>query len=281
MTTVLTEAEATAEQAARRAGVTIRSLSSMDELRAVCDLCDAMWQAEPTDRPLQPALLRALTKAGGYVAGAFDGAEMVGVGVGFHGAPADALLHSHITGVIARMRGRDVGFAVKTHQRAWALRRGVTTIGWTFDPLVRRNAYFNIAKLGATPVEYLPDFYGPMADGFNAGDATDRLLISWDLRSPAVAAACGDHVRQGVDATNAAVALDISPDGAPVRRPVTGPAVLITVPADITRLRAADPDLAKRWRIAVREALTDRMTDGAHITGFDRHRGYVLTKEHA
>ena len=66
---------------------------------------------------------------------------------------------------------------------------------WTFDPLVRRNAYFNLHKLGARAVDqYLPDFYGRMTDGINAGDTTsDRLYIQWDVASPeAIAAAAGD-----------------------------------------------------------------------------------------
>jgi len=33
-------------------------------------------------------------------------------------------------------------------------------IAWTYDPLIRRNAYFNLVKLGARPVEYLRNFYG-------------------------------------------------------------------------------------------------------------------------
>ncbi len=56
---------------------------------------------------------------------------------------------------------------MKLHQRAWAIARGIPVIEWTFDPLVARNAYFNIRKLGAMPVEYLPNFYGIMGDGIN------------------------------------------------------------------------------------------------------------------
>ena len=79
---------------------------------------------------------------------------------------------------------RNVGYALKLHQRAWALQRGIATITWTFDPLVRRNAYFNLAKLGVRATRYLPNFYGAMQDPINAGDDTDRLLVDWDLASP-------------------------------------------------------------------------------------------------
>ncbi|WP_225728201.1 MULTISPECIES: GNAT family N-acetyltransferase [unclassified Nocardia] len=288
---VLSDATGAAERAAARAGVVVRSLTEMADLVEACRLCETMWGFAPEDRPLAPNLLRALSKSDGYVAGAFDGAEMVGVGVGFHAAPPRLLLHSHITGVVDRMRGRGVGFALKTHQRAWALRNGVETIGWTFDPLVRRNAYFNIVKLGAIPVEYLPDFYGPMSDAVNAGDATDRLLVRWRLRAPEVAAAC-DGRPTGIGAASAAtaardnypapkpvVALGISADGGPVTGSVDGRTVLVAVPPDITGLRAADPAVARSWRAAVRAVMTELLNDGARITGFDRDGGYLLTKE--
>ena len=43
------------------------------------------------------------------------------------------------------------------------------------DPLVRRNAAFNLNALGTRAVAFHPDFYGPMGDAINAGDASDRL----------------------------------------------------------------------------------------------------------
>ena len=61
---------------------------------------------------------------------------------------------------------------------------GVSEIAWTFDPLVSRNAYFNLIKLGADAVEYLPNFYGPMLDTINGDDDSDRLLIKWRLLDP-------------------------------------------------------------------------------------------------
>jgi hypothetical protein len=92
-------------------------------------------------------------------------------------------------GASAVHRGR-----VNAFERAWAIHEGIVEIHWTYDPLVRRNAYFNLHKLGAVPSAYLPDFYGPLPDGINAGDKSDRLYLRWSLASPrAVAAAHGDY----------------------------------------------------------------------------------------
>ena len=51
--------------------------------------------------------------------------------------------------------GRACWFALKQHQRAWALSQGIREVTWTFDPLVRGNARFNLVKLGAVAVSYL------------------------------------------------------------------------------------------------------------------------------
>src|SRR5262249_42274544 len=139
--------------------------------------------------------------------------------VGFFAPPAHQALHSHVAGIDERMRGHSVGFALKLHQRAWALLRGVVEIEWTFDPLVRRNAHFNLGKLAADAVEYLPNFYGRMDDGINGADDTDRLLVSWRLGAPEVARACGSMHRVGnaaaARAEGAVVGLDISSRGEP------------------------------------------------------------------
>ena len=118
---------------------------------------------------------------------------MVGAAIAFHSTPDRHALHSHIAGVAPGLAGRSIGYAMKQHQRGWALARGIDVIEWTFDPLVARNAYFNCAKLRALPVEYLTNFYGVMPDVINGDDETDRLLVRWQLRDADVADAASGH----------------------------------------------------------------------------------------
>ena len=178
-----------ADAAALAAGVTVREVADLAELEDVVRLYSTIWGRD-ANPPMTVELLRAFTKAGNYVGGAFEDGRLVGACVGFFHAPAEDALHSHIAGVAPSLNGRHVGFALKLHQRAWALLRGVSEIAWTFDPLVSRNAYFNLVKLGAQPAEYLPNFYGTMLDSINGDDDSDRLLVRWRLRSPHVVAAC-------------------------------------------------------------------------------------------
>jgi len=211
---------------------------------------------------------------GGYVAGAYDTGAMIGACAAF--PTADGGLHSHITGVVPR--GHGVGFALKLHQRRWALGRGITTITWTFDPLQRRNAYFNLAKLAARADDYLEDFYGDMPDELNAGGPSDRLLVSWRLGAPAVAAAAEGIPSVGTEpGPETATVLSPDPAGRPLERDPAGAARLaVGTPADIAMLRAQDPASAREWRRAQRAALAGAFAAGYHIAGITRSGHYLL-----
>ena len=116
------------------------------------------------------------SKAGNYVGGAFQGEELVGASLAFFGPPAAAAMHSHVTAVMAGLRSRSLGFVIKQHQRAWALRHGATQVSWTYDPLCRRNAYFNLSNSAPPRSNTCLNFYGQMTDAINAGDESDRLV---------------------------------------------------------------------------------------------------------
>lgn len=262
------------------AGVSIRELAGLDDLDAVCQLFHSIWRPDPANPPATTELLRALTKAGNYLAGAYDGDRLVGACLGFFGAPADETLHSHIAGVTSDLRGRGVGFALKLHQRAWALSRGVWNITWTFDPLVSRNAYVNLVKLAASVVEYLPNHYGRTLGDIDGSDETDRLLVRWALTDPAVVRACAGTPTSGaanaVADADTAVALSTSPEGEPMVEPTTATTRLVEVPRDIEAMRLADPDRARRWRLALRQVLRELLDDGGRVTRFDHAGRYVV-----
>jgi predicted GNAT superfamily acetyltransferase len=281
---VLAEATEAAARAAKTAGVVIRELDTIDELAAMVALFDEIWAPDGGNTSLRLDMSRAMTKAGNYASGAFDlvSGELLGACIGFFGPPSRAELHSHIAGVGSAGLGRAVGFALKVHQRAWCLRRDVGAIAWTYDPLIRRNGYFNLVKLGARPVEYLRNFYGAMDDAINGGTETDRLLVHWDLRSELVADACCGRPRPASfaaeRANGAAIALSARLDGQPVTggRPAAR-TLLVGVPADIEAMRVSDPATAAAWRIALRGALSPLLAGGSQVTGFDRDGWYVVS----
>jgi predicted GNAT superfamily acetyltransferase len=285
---VLADADEAADRAAKAAGVVVRELVTLAELDAMIAVFDEIWEPDSGHSSLRLDLVRAMTKAGNYASGAYDVAsgQLLGACIGFFGPPTRAELHSHIAGVRPAGLGRSVGFALKAHQRAWALSHGVRVIAWTYDPLIRRNAYFNLVKLGARPVEYLRNFYGVMDDVINGGTETDRMLVHWDLRSAVAAEASAGRPAPASfadeRARGAVVALSAGDDGRPVRGlPLTGgPGArifLVGVPPDIEAMRVSDPPLAAAWRTALRDALSPLMSSGARVTGFDRSGWYVVS----
>jgi predicted GNAT superfamily acetyltransferase len=271
-----------AELAAEIAGVRVRELRDLAELELATELFGAVWPAKPGNAPCTLDVMRALTKAGNYAAGAFQETRLVGASVAFFGPPAAAAMHSHIAAVAAGNRGRNVGFAMKQHQRAWALGHGVTRITWTYDPLVRRNAYFNLGKLGATAAEYLPNFYGQMADEVNAGDESDRVVADWDLTSaPVIEAASGNPLTvelEEVQARGAVTGLSADEHGLPVTGSTDAPLVLVAIPPDVESLRRTDQETARKWRYAVRSVLGGLMDSGGRVTGFVRDGWYVVER---
>jgi len=289
-----------ADRAAQLAGVRIDELASMAELRLAHRLAAEIWGSAVDSPPITAELGRAIGHAGGYLSGAWQGdpastapARLIGVCVGFLGR--DRSLHSHLCGVDPAARGHQVGYALKLHQRAWALGAGLAEITWTFDPLVRRNAFINLAKLGARATQYLPDFYGVMADQLNAGDEhSDRLLVRWPLVDPRVARACaGAPVEVDLEALRrggASIALAAGGDGRPHEPPQPPPSApaggsgqvrLVQVPADIAAVRAADPASGQAWRAASRRLLGEHLDGGGRIAGFHRDGWYVLDREEA
>ncbi|GII59117.1 hypothetical protein Pth03_75060 [Planotetraspora thailandica] len=252
-----------ASDAAIRSGVRIRELADFSAFKQVVKLFDDIWHPDPSNPALTPDLMRAMSHAGNYLAGAFDGATLVGASAAFFAAPPGRVLHSHVTGTVRR----GAGFALKLHQRAWALARGIDVVTWTCDPLVRRNAYFNLAKLGARPEEYLRDFYGSMADLLNAGDESDRVLAVWRLDEPLVAEACAGRPYVPPIPPDAVVGV-AEHEGRPRVGATDARVVLVAIPADIESLRRRDAGLARAWRYAVRDVLGTMMTQGARVTGF-------------
>ncbi|ANG86546.1 hypothetical protein A8L33_02545 [Microbacterium aurantiacum] len=224
----------------------IRDLDTVADVFTASAVLADVWGGDRSGMP--PNLLRALAHSGNYAVGLWDDERMIGASVAFFAAPAARSMHSHITGILPAHQGHGLGRALKEHQREWALARGVGHITWTFDPLVARNAHFNLAVLGARVTDFLVDHYGPMDDGVNRGDESDRLMVSWALAAPGI--------------------------GAPAEERIVA---TVAVPDDIAAIRARSVTDAAAWRRRVRDELLAGLADGLAIGGFDR-RGYLLVR---
>jgi predicted GNAT superfamily acetyltransferase len=268
------------------AGIDVRPAESLPDLRQVRRILDDVFRPAPGESEASLDLLVALAHTGQYLALAHDlrdgDQSVLATSLGFFCAPGRSLLHSHATAVLAAGRGRHVGWALKLHQRMWAMAQGLDSITWTFDPLIRRNAWFNLAKLGARPTAFEVDFYGAIDDAVNAGDETDRLVVAWQLRSESVVSACdGTALVQPVSdllANRVPCLLETGSGGGPARAdlPHGAGCALVQLPADIESMRAADPTLARRWRRELRAVLIDAGHRGLEVTGMGKEGWYVL-----
>jgi len=242
----------------------IRTLTTADEMVDVVDVFQQVW-GSPTEL-VRLEMLMAVAHSGGYVCAAYDptrpgyqhGQEhgqqhgtILGASLGIlarhHDQPA---LHSHVTGLLPGVRHSGVGRALKMHQRCWAAERDIDWIVWTYDPLVRRNAWFNIAVLGADVHEYLPSFYGTMTDALNTGDESDRLLVAWDVHQELPSAPRDGSGLSGTE--------------------------LIPTPEDIVALRRTSPTEVAQWRSSTRDALSSALAADRPVVGFTREGEYVI-----
>jgi len=164
-------------------------------------------------------------------------------------------LHSHVTGVVAGHTNSGVGRAIKEHQWHWAKEHGFASISWTFDPLVRRNAHFNLLTLGSRAVSYHRDFYGELNDMINAGDSTDRLVVERQVAG-----------------------LDAPPHLQPTQ--VESGDEVIDTPIDIVALRQSadvhDKILMREWRQRQRDSFESAFARAKFVRGFTEDGRYVL-----
>jgi predicted GNAT superfamily acetyltransferase len=280
------DAEQDAATAAARARVEVEAVDSVAGLRQVAELFCRIWATRLA--PMPHDIMRSLAHAGGRVHAAYREGRLLGAAVAVFGPPAGALSYSLIVGVSPEAEGGGIGLALKLAQRAWALQAGAARMRWTFDPLLRRNATFNISRLGAVGTEYLVNFYGQIPDGVNDPE-TDRLAVTWDLRAPLPGSAgpAGRGAAVPAAGDEAPAILAAGPGGEPAMGTlpgagVTGPGLLrCWIPEDMLTTRRADPSLARRWRLSVREALGGALGVGYQVTAVAGPGWYVLEKAQA
>ena len=194
-------------------------------------------------------------QAGGWTLGAFEGDRMVGfvhhlVAV----RPNDEIFgYSHVMAVARDYQNKGVGARLKWAQRAKAMSEGRDFIKWTWDPMLSRNAHFNLNRLGVTVETYSDNFYGLDYDrpGENPGLPSDRLFASWNLNSPRVSAL--------------AAGLTNTIDAEPVKT--------IAIPTDWSAVVKRDTHEARETQVRVRTEFQNAFAEQLVCAGFERGDG--------
>jgi predicted GNAT superfamily acetyltransferase len=256
-------------------GISIRSLHRIDEYHACEALQYRVWAMSDDLEVVPLHLLLTVQRNGGLLLGAFDAEDMVGFLFGFPaydtvGRPKHC---SHMMGVDPRYRGAGIGYQLKLAQREFVLDQGLDLVTWTFDPLESRNAYLNIHKLGAVCRTYFRDYYGPLADGLNAGMPSDRFQVEWWIESERLERRLSGQVGEwDSDTLFQAVATGRTPGGFLTPRSLNlgagSPILQVEIPANHQAIRAADPGLALEWRLALRQVFEAYFATGYTVVDF-------------
>lgn len=263
----------------------IKLLESPEDMTLVEDLQRAVWHGSETDVVPAHVFITAIHN-GGLVIGAFLEGELVGFVFGFPGLDftpdGPRPKHcSHMMGIRPGHRDSGVGFALKRAQWQMVRRQGIDHITWTYDPLLSRNAYLNIAKLGAVCNIYRRSEYGDMRDGLNAGLPSDRFQMDWWVNTRRVERRLGKRARRPLKLEDFSKAelqplytpqVDASNLLQPPEHfaPLEGRLLLAEIPPDFDALKEADFTLARDWRFFSREVFETAFARGYIVTDFVR-----------
>jgi predicted GNAT superfamily acetyltransferase len=236
--------------------ILVRPLQEAKEMSICVDLQRRVWGGSEIETVPDQMFIVA-KESGGQVLGAFHQGKAIGFAFALAGIHRGTIyLHSHMVGVVPEFQDRGVGRLLKLAQRDDAVVRGIDLIEWTFDPLQLKNAYFNLARLGAIVRRYLPNFYGRTSSPLHAGLPTDRLVAEWWIRSPRVQDLLGGKTH---------------PSGLKCER--------ISIPIAIRQICSSVPSEAGQIQSRVRGQFEKHIDDGRTAVGFeldDQQGSYVL-----
>jgi predicted GNAT superfamily acetyltransferase len=218
--------------------VSIVDLATEEQFREAVRLQRTIWGFSDIDL-LPVRFFVVASKIGGQVFGAYDGARMVAFCLAIPGFKPDgtAYLHSHMLGVLPEYQNSGLGRRLKEHQREDALARGIRLIEWTFDPLEVKNAYFNIARLGAIVRRYTRNQYGITSSPLAGGLPTDRCVAEWWIARGPVRGAVAEGVR---------------------------------LPVEIGAIRREDPERARMIQAELADQFEAAFTRGLAVIGVER-----------
>jgi predicted GNAT superfamily acetyltransferase len=267
---------------------TIKIIEDINEMHRVEELQRLVWHEKETD--IVPAhIINSAVHNGGLLLGAYVEQELVGFVFGFPGVYSTAdgprLKHySSMLGVRAELSGQGLGFALKRAQWQIVRHQGIDRITWTFDPLLSRNAWLNITRLGAVCNNYLRNFYGKMDDNLNRGLPSDRFEVDWWVNSPRVNRRLSRHRRNYLNLNH------FLAGGAPIINPaymdtsglpfpalkvdltfgIEIPILLVEIPADFQEIKTYDLKISLEWRMHTRSLFEELFKVGYLVTDFVR-----------
>ncbi len=285
--------------------IQIRKLTEMEDVNLVLELMQNVWQMH--EREIVSSFeMKAVTQFG-VLLGAYDedknSKKPIGFIYAFNKFPD--IHYSHMMGIDPVYQNKNIGYLLKKIHRELALQEknpAISSIEWTVDPLLSMNANLNFRKLGVICNTYHENFYGlPVSVGIYPSLPTDRILVSWLIRSSRVekrynknytgelpwnsASKLNNSIPTITHFTNSSTLLlppskqDLSELGNPEL-------FALEIPDKYTELSREYFDWALDWRIATRSIFTNLFSNNYYLVDFitfkeqnnTRRNFYIFTR---
>jgi predicted GNAT superfamily acetyltransferase len=232
--------------------IIIRECATIEEFTACTVLQKEVFKMPDIEiSPVRHLIVSKL--CGGWTLGAFVEDRLVGF---VHNLPAlrgeEVIGYSHMTAIADEFQNYGIGAKLKWAQREKSLSQGRRFIKWTFEPMMARNAYFNLQRLGAIVQTYTLNFYGTeltlTENGMEASVLdSDRLFAEWELDSPRVTAfSRGEQPKFGAVVKT------------------------IEIPPNWPVLKKTDLEKAREEQLRVREEFQQAFAQNLICAGFER-----------
>lgn len=278
--------------------ITIRPLYELAEMYDAVELQKTYW-GEEIESVVPAHMLFTIALYGGQVLAAMDGDKMIGVLIGLLGADmtqderpamANLMIASKRMVVLPEYRSQGIGYQLKLAQREFAIKQGIRLVTWTFDPLLSRNGYLNLRKLGSISQKYVENLFGTGGELSSLG-SSDRFSVEWWVWTPRVEARVnGEDGKPSLDAEIERGAMIVNPTAQkngyiyPSDHDINVDEthLLVEIPPNYPDIETADPGLALGWRDHSRGIFQNLMgrgylvTDFIHQTDGERERSFYL-----
>ena len=235
--------------------IELKKIQEINDFKKILHIQKSAWGFSDLDTEPHHLMTR-VQKYGGLVYGLFAHGELAGFTYAIIGKwKGDYFIYSHMTGVKKEYQSSGFGFLLKKAQREEILKMGYDMMRWNFDPLESMNAYFNFHRLGAISTEYERNIYGEGESGLHKGLSTDRLIVTWNLKS--------DRVVKKMEKKESSI-IEIIPQEKLEK--FTQETAYIELPENIRLLKETHLDQAVEWRTRTRHLFESAFNKGFAVT---------------
>lgn len=236
----------------------LRHITSQKDIDACIKLQQLIWGLDDIGTT-SPITLKALTMTKpemGVLLGAFDRDRLLGFSLTM-GTLEPHTAYGHMLGVSPEHQNQGIGRSIQLAVQNELLKRDITRMYWTFEPLESRNSYLYLNKIGGVVTAYEQNYYH-VENQMQKDLPLDRMVLSLNLTSPNIS-----QKRLTLEEAER-----LYPVATPASMPKT-PEVLVPIPTDISTLIENYPQKALQVRLESRAIFTEYINNrgykGVHV----------------